>query len=85
MTLQAGTALTFSASFTDPGTGDAPWSALVRWGSGLGVQSLGNVSPGTPFGATKVYPTPGTFTALVQVKDKYGVNAQFGSITVVVQ
>jgi len=85
VTIPAGTALTFSASFTDPGTSDSPWPARVQWGGGLGVQALGNKTPGTPFGASKIYPTPGTFTAIVEVKDKFGAFAQRGSITVVVQ
>lgn len=85
VTIAAGTAMTFSASFTDPGTADNPWPARVQWGGGLGVQALGNKTPGTPFGASKVYPTPGTFTAVVEVKDTFGAFAQRGTITVIVQ
>jgi len=84
VTIPAGGTLTFSASFVDPGTGDNPWNARVRWGGGLGIQVLGPVTPNTPFGASKVYPTAGTYTALVEVADKYGaLNRQ--SITVTVQ
>lgn len=85
VTIPAGGTLTFSASFTDPGSADGPWPARVNWGGGLGIQALGNQTPGTPFGASKVYPTPGTYTASVEVKDKFGGVAQRGRITVVVQ
>jgi PKD repeat protein len=85
VTIPAGSALTFSAAFTDPGTADNPWTARVNWGGGLGIQALGTVTPSVPFGASRIYPTPGTFTALVEVKDRFGAFATRGRITVVVQ
>jgi len=71
-TIPAGGTVTFSASFTDPGTGDNPWNARVRWGGALGVQNLGAVTPSTPFGASKIYPAAGNYSAAVEVTDKYG-------------
>jgi hypothetical protein len=49
------------------------------------VQVLGAVSPGVPFGASRTYPNPGTYTALVEVKDRFGAFATRGRITVIVQ
>jgi len=85
VTIGAGSALTVSATFTDPGTADNPWTARVNWGGGLGVQALGAVSPGVAFGASRIYPTPGTYTALVEVKDRFGAFATRGQITVIVR
>jgi probable HAF family extracellular repeat protein len=85
VTISAGSALTFSASFTDPGTADNPWSARVNWGAGQGVQVLGAVSPGVPFGSTRVYPTPGSYTVQVEVTDKFGALRNRGRITLLVQ
>lgn len=85
VTISAGTALTFSASFTDPGTGDNPWTARVNWGKGQGVTTVGSVTPGVPFGSSRVYPTAGTYTVLVEVKDKFGAFLKREQIAVVVQ
>ena len=84
VTVPRGTSVSFSARFTDPGTSDNPWAARVRWGGGLGAQALGNKTPGVPFGASKVYPTPGVFAASVEVSDKYGAKHQ-QTFTVTVQ
>ncbi|MBK8247682.1 MAG: ExeM/NucH family extracellular endonuclease [Gemmatimonadetes bacterium] len=84
VTIPVGGTVTFSASFVDPGTGDNPWTARVRWAAGQAIIPLGAVSPATPFGASQVYATAGTFTAQVEVEDKYGAR-QRRSFTVIVQ
>lgn len=81
--VQAKTELTVSATFTDRSQ-DAPFTAKVHWGEGLGTTRLDDVVPGTPFTAMKKYKTPGIYTLMVEVKDTYN---QWGEtrITVVVQ
>jgi len=69
----AGVALDLSATFTDPGAQDAPWSYTVTWGDG--ATSSGTTSDQTaPITASHVYATPATYTPRVTVTDKDGAS-----------
>jgi hypothetical protein len=60
-----------SATFSDPGVNDAPFTCTVDYGDGSGAQ-LGTVSGNTCIGQAHVYPTFGAYTVTVSVTDKDG-------------
>jgi len=62
---------TATASFTDPGVGDGPYSCTVDYGDGTGPKP-GVVSGSTCTGLTHLYVTKDTFTVVVAVTDKDG-------------
>jgi hypothetical protein len=64
-----GSALTFTGSFTDPGTDT--WTATIDFGDGTGPQPL-VLNADKTFTATKTYATAGSFTVTVIVTDDDG-------------
>ena len=66
-----GQGVTASASFTDPGTADAPFTCTVDYGDGLGI-STGTVSAGTCLGPSHTYAAAGVYTVTVRVTDRDG-------------
>ena len=95
-TTQLGSSQNFAcASFTDQGVNDAPWSAMVDYGDGSGVQPAvlnvpsscgGPGGPGGPMGALNLahaYNHTGTFTVTVSIRDKDG-GAGTGTMSVTV-
>ncbi len=82
-TVTAGVTLTLSASFSDPGANDAPWSYGIDWGDGT-AQTTGSTGSRTaPITAAHVYATAGTAIARVSVTDKDG-GAGSGAATITV-
>ena len=68
-----GGAVTASASFTDPGANDAPFTCTVNYGDGSGALA-GTVAGNTCTGPSHVYVDEGTgsYTVTVSVTDKNG-------------
>jgi PKD repeat protein len=69
--VQTGTAYQLAASFTDPGSLDAPWSVVVSWGDGspdlaLVASAAGEVA------ASHTYAVSGSYAVGVRVTDKDG-------------
>jgi len=78
-----GTSVTLSASFSDPGVNDAPWTYTIAWGDGS-PQTTGSTSTqSSVITATHTYPATGTDTVWVTVTDKNG-GAGSGRLTVTV-
>jgi probable HAF family extracellular repeat protein len=82
-TIPRGSAFSASATFTDPGTTDAPWTWLITWGDG--TSSTGSGTPGVAIPVSHVYPTVGVRTVKMTVRDKNGGSGVSNSITVRVQ
>jgi len=66
-----GSSVTASATFTDPGVNDSPFTCTVNYGDGSG-NLPGTVSGYTCNGPAHVYPTFGAYTVTVSVTDKDG-------------
>jgi predicted extracellular nuclease len=66
-----GGSVTASATFSDPGVNDAPFTCTVDYGDGSG-NLKGIVSGNTCTGPAHVYPTFGSYTVTVNVTDKDG-------------
>jgi hypothetical protein len=64
-----GSSITVSATFTDPGVNDAPFTCIVNYGDGSG-DLAGVVSSNTCSGPAHVYPTFGSYIVTVAVTDK---------------
>src|SRR5207247_1645268 len=54
-----GIPVTVSATFSDPGTNDAPWTYTVAWGDGLPATTGSTTSQTNPITATHTYALPG--------------------------
>lgn len=68
----AGTAVTLSGSFTDPGTQDGPWATTIVWGDGS-ANTVGSAATATtPVSATHTYATAGSYTVTLRVTDRDG-------------
>src|SRR5207247_4371469 len=79
----AGSAFTFSATFSDAGMNDAPWAYTITWGDGS-AQTTGSTSSQTnPITATHTYAAGGTDTLRLTVTDRDG-GAGSGKIAVTV-
>ncbi len=66
-----GSPLTLSATFSDPGTHDSPWSYAITWGDGTAA-TTGSVTSQTGISAAHTYAASGSNTAIVTVTDKDG-------------
>ncbi|HYL56414.1 MAG TPA: PKD domain-containing protein [Gemmatimonadales bacterium] len=92
LTANAGTPVTLSATFSDPGTRDAPWAYSINWGDGSAA-TAGSVTTQTAISAAHTYAAAGSNTAIVTVTDKDGgagsgqtlltVSQQVASVTLV--
>ena len=71
-TATAGTAYTFSASFSDAGVSDTPWVYVVDWGDSTPQTSGSTSSQASPITAGHTYAALGTDTVRVSVTDKDG-------------
>ena len=69
--ISAGTVVTLSASFTDPGA-DANWQYRVDWGDGTPISSGFMSSTGVRISPSHTYAAIGTFVVTVSVSDKDG-------------
>ena len=65
-----GETLWFSGHFSDPGTADT-WTATVDYGDGTGYHAL-QLNPDKTFGFDHAYSDPGTYEAVVTVRDNDG-------------
>ena len=74
--LLIGNLATVSATFTDLGINDGPWSYRIEWGDGT-ADDVGSVAfqPG-PIVASHMYAAVGTYTARVFVTDIQGAEGQ---------
>jgi predicted extracellular nuclease len=66
-----GSSVVASATFSDPGINDAPFTCIVNYGDGSG-NLPGTVSGNTCTGPAHTYPTFGSYTVVVNVTDKDG-------------
>src|ERR1041384_3679938 len=66
------TALTVSATFSDPGAADGPWSYRIAWGDGSPPATGSVTNQGTAISASHTYLLPGADSILVTVTDKDG-------------
>jgi hypothetical protein len=64
-----GGAVTTSATFSDPGVNDAPFTCMVDYGDGLGHQP-GTVSGNTCIGPAHTYADNGSYPVTISVTDK---------------
>src|SRR5207247_1343262 len=68
----AGSPVTLSATFSDPGANDAPWAYTINWGDGSAATTGSASSQATGISASHTYAAAGTNTATVTVTDKDG-------------
>ncbi|HSJ07947.1 MAG TPA: PKD domain-containing protein, partial [Longimicrobiales bacterium] len=82
-TITAGGTFALSATFSDPGVDDQPWTWLVDWGNG--TTSAGSVtSQAAPIAITSpAYATAGAYSVIVTVTDRDG-GAGTGSLALTV-
>jgi hypothetical protein len=66
-----GSAMTASATFSDPAPNDAPFSCTVNYGDGSGAQT-GTVSGNSCSGSSHTYAAVGAYTVTIAVTDKDG-------------
>ncbi len=66
-----GTSVTASATFSDPGVNDAPFTCTVNYGDGSG-ELAGTISDNRCTGPEHVYSTFGAYTVSISVTDKDG-------------
>jgi len=82
-TITLGSAVTLSATFSDPGVNDAPWTYAIDWGDGSPQTTGSTTSQSSAITATHTYAAAGTNTVRVTVTDKNG-GAGSGTLTVTV-
>jgi PKD repeat protein len=72
--VQAGTALSLSVGFSDPGgAADGPFSWFIDWGDGARTPASGvSTTSSSPFSASHTYAAEGSYTAVVTTTDKDG-------------
>jgi PKD repeat protein len=81
-TIVSGETATISATFADPGLGDAPWRWSVDWGNGL-VDVGTTVDQSAPIVVERRLLAPGTHTVTLVVEDKDGGRSTvFGTVVV---
>jgi acid phosphatase type 7 len=71
VSLAVGAALNLSASFTDPGADDSPWTYTIDWGDGATTNGSRSTQ-GSAITASHSYGTAGQYTVSVTVTDKDG-------------
>jgi len=79
----AGSPVTLSASFSDPGVNDRPWAYSIDWGDGTSPSAGSTTSQTSPVTATHTYAAAGSSTVAVTVTDKDGA-AGSGTLSVTV-
>jgi len=71
-TASAGTSFTFSATFSDAGVNDGPWSYTIDWGDGSPPATGSTTSQSSAITAAHTYVAPGTDSVQTTVTDKDG-------------
>ncbi len=82
LAILSGDAVAVSGSFSDAGSKDAPWTALLDWGNGLTVPSTWQ-SPGATIDGSSPFLAAGNYTVTLTVTDKDGA-AGSASVSVTV-
>jgi hypothetical protein len=77
--IEAGTAITLGAAFSDPGSADT-FASAIDWGDG----TTSNAAATSPLSATHTYSVAGTFTVRLTVSDDDGGVSNEGTHIVVV-
>jgi PKD repeat protein len=66
--IPAGSSVTLTGGFTDPGTQDGPWPYTIVWGDGS--TNTGNAaSPAAPITASHTYASVGSYTVVLRVRE----------------
>jgi len=81
----AGSPVTLSATFSDPGANDAPWAYTINWGDGSAATTGSASSQATGISASHTYAAAGTNTATVTVTDKDGAAGSGQTVVTVSQ
>ena len=83
-TIVSGETAELSASFSDPGVGDAPWRWSVDWGASIGATDAGtSADQSAPIVVSRRVVEPGTHTVTLVVEDKDGGRSTaFGTLVV---
>lgn len=84
VSIPVGGSVTVTATFSDPGVQDAPWTAIVAWGTGAPLTTVPNVVPGAPVSASHTFASAGVYRVRFNVADRYGLNGRV-IVTVVVR
>ena len=71
-TASAGTSFTFSATFSDAGVNDGPWSYTIDWGDGSPPTTGSTTSQSSAITAAHIYVAAGTDSVQTTVTDKDG-------------
>lgn len=83
--VQLGTAVDVSATFMDPGTGDAPFSATIDWGDGTTTPAVVAAAGGAGTAAgSHTYAQDGMYLVTIEVTDKDGDTGTSAAADVVV-
>ena len=82
-TATAGTAVTLSATFSDPGVNDRPWTYTFAWGDGSAPTTGSTTSQASAISATHTFSAAGSAVVQVTVADKDG-GAGSGTTTVTI-
>jgi hypothetical protein len=83
-TILSGETAVLSATFSDPGVGDAPWRWSVDWGATIGATDEGTTADqSAPIEVQRRVLAPGTHTVTLVVEDKDGGRSTvFGTLAV---
>jgi len=85
LSANTGSPLTLTATFSDPGTTDAPWSYAINWGDGSAQTTGSTSSQASAITVSHTYAAAGTNTATVTVTDKDGGAGAGQTVITVVQ
>lgn len=73
ITTPSNQAVTIAGQFEDPGTEDMPWIAEIAWGDGtMSADTINSWAALMSFSRSRSYTTPGSYTAIVTVRDRDG-------------
>src|SRR5438034_484224 len=81
----AGSPVTLSATFSDPGANDAPWAYTINCGDGSAATAGSVSSQAASISASHTYAAAGTNTATVTVTDKDGAAGSGQTVVTVSQ
>jgi PKD repeat protein len=85
LTATAGSPFTLTATFSDPGVNDAPWTYSINWGDGTAATTGSVTSQAGGISSTHTYAAAGSNTAILTVTDKDGGAGSGQTLVTVVQ